>query len=338
MADTLDFSAFKGEHQAAKVAEATAAGKEINCGWIPPHDRTAAANKADAAFQAEMPRFTIRGRFAAAERRYALWKACRAVLGRDLDYVWQQTGSCVGAGGDNAARTGMCVEIALKGEPEEYRPTWWLYAYGRSRHLGGIRGRGEGSFGSAWAKAATTDGILEMDPAGLPDLPDYKTQAGWIVQPGNTEMEWSDGARIATHWLTHGRTHLFKTAARIRNKDEAFEAIANGYPLTQASSFGFRNPAVKGTRFPIRVATWNGTWHHQTWMDEVWDHPELNGVYFRWGNNWGPDAHGAPTCDEPAGGVYVHESLVDRLCKEGEVFALSAFDGFPARSLDFSAF
>lgn len=334
----LDFSAFKGEHQAAKIAEATAAGKTVGCGWLPPHLRSSAMSKADAVIRAGMPVFGIRGRFTAAERRYPLWRANVAVRGKHLDYVWQQTGSCVGAAGDNCARTAMNVEIALKGEFEEYRPTWWLYAYGRSRHLGGIRGRGEGSFGSAWAQAATTDGILEMDPAGLPDLPDYKLHQGWIVQPAGTELDWSDGGRIAEHWLKHGRLHRFKTAARIRNKEEAFEAIANGYPLTQASSFGFSNPKVKGTRFPIRVATWNGTWHHQTYMDEVWDHPELNGIYFRWGNNWGPDAHGAPTGDEPPGGVYVHESLVDRLCKEGEVYALSAFDGFPARELNFSAF
>lgn len=338
MAEVLDFSAFGDTHQNSKIKEATAAGKELNFGWVPPHKRTAAQSKADAQFQKAMPRFNLRGRFAATERRYALWKANRAVLGKDLPYVWQMTGSCVGAGGDNAARTAMNVEVALKGETEEYRPTWWLYAYGRSRHHGGLRGRGEGSFGSTWAKAATTDGILEMDPAGLPDLPDYKVDDGWIVQSASTELEWSDGVRIASHWLTHGRTHLFKTAARLQNKDEAFEAIANGYPLTQASSFGFRNPTVKGTKFPIRVATWNGTWHHQTYIDEVWDHPELNGIYYRWGNNWGPDAHGAPTGDEPAGGVYIHESLMDRLCKEGEVFALSSFDGFPSRKLNWSAF
>lgn len=338
MADELDFSAFKAESRAEQVADATAAGKAVNFGWVPPHRRTPAQNKADAANQADMPRFTLRGRFAAAERRYALWKANRAVLGKDLAYIWQQTGSCVGAGGANCARTAMNVEIALKGEPEEYREFWWLYAYGRCRFHSGIRGRGEGAFGSGFAKAAVTDGMLEMDPAGLPDLPDYKAVDGWLVQPAAVEMDWSDGAKIGEQWLAAGRAHPFKTAARLRNKDECFEAIANGYPLTQASSFGFRNPQVKGTRFPIRVATWNGTWNHQTYVDEVWDHPELNGIYYRWGNNWGPDAHGKPTGDEPAGGVYIHESLMDRLCREGEVYAFSSFDGFVARELNFSAF
>lgn len=336
--ETLDFSAFKPDTRAERIAAETAAGKAIYCGWVPPDKRTAAQNRADAQALAAMPRFTLRGRFAASERRYALWQANRSVLGRDLAYIWQQTGSCVGAGGANAGRTSMNVEIALKGEAEEYREFWWLYAYGLSRQQSGFRGRGEGSSGTVYARVATTDGMLEMDPAGLPDLPDYKLVDGWLVQPAATELTWSDGAKIGEQWRAAGRTHRFRTAARLRSKDECFEAIANGYCLTQASSFGFRNPSVKGSDFPIRVATWNGTWNHQTYIDEVWDHPELNGIYYRWGNNWGPDAHGKPTGDEPAGGVYIHESLMDSLCRNGEVFAFSVFDGFPARELNFSAF
>ncbi len=338
MAETINFGAFEPETRFAQIAEATAAGKEIACGWIPPHLRTTDEKSADATFQTEMPRFNIRGRFSGAERRYSLWKAAYSRLGRHLAYNWQQTGSCVGAGGGNMAKTAMWVEIVVKGENEEYKELWWPYTYGRSRHLGGLRGRGEGSFGSAWAKAATTDGMFEIDPVGFPDLPDFKVEDGWLVQPAKVELDWSDGAKIDQKWIGLGRTHLFKTAARIRNKVEAAEAIMNGYCLTQASSFGFRNPQVKGTRNPIRVATWNGTWHHQTFVDEVWDHEELQGLYFHWGNNWGPSAHGKPTGDEPPGGVYIHENTMDRICKEGEVYAFSSFDGFPGRDLNFSAF
>jgi hypothetical protein len=338
MADALNFSAFNPTERPAQIAEATAAGKVIRCGWIPPHERTAAQNRVDAAIQATMPRFSLRGRFTAAERRYPLWKAGKQLLGKFLPYNWQQTGSCVGAGGGNMAKTAMAVEIVLKGENEEYKELWWPFTYGRSRFRGGLKGKGEGSFGSAWAEAAIKDGTFEIDPAGLPDLPDFKIDDNWIIQPAGIEMDWSDGGKIGEQWLTVGRTHLFKTAARMKSKEECFEAIANGYPLTQASSFGFRNPKIKGAKFPIRVAEWNGTWHHQTWIDETWDHEELSGVYFRWGNNWGPDAHGAPTGDEPPGGIYIHESLMDRLCREGEVYAFSGYNGFPARELNFSAF
>lgn len=336
MAESLDFSAFKST---AEILDATRRGKTVACGWIPPHERTAAQKKADAETLLSLPRFSIRGRFAADKRRYPLWAAGKALTGKFLKYNWQQTGSCVGAGGDNALKTRLAIEILLNGDAERFADVWWPFAYGRSRYQTGIRGRGEGSTGYGWAKAATTDGFFEDDGTGG-KLPDFKVQQGWLVLPGSVEMDWSDGGRIGEEWLGKGRIHLVKTMAPIRNKHEAFEAIANGYPLTQASSFGFRSTKVMGTKQPIRVATWNGTWNHQTYVDETWDHPELSGIYFRWGNNWGPDAHGAPTGDEPPGGVYVHEDTMDQICKEGEVFAISGnTDGFPAGDdLDFGAF
>lgn len=342
-AGTINFSAFKGDTQEtrlAKLAEATSKGQVVKCGWIPRDELTSAQKKIHDTQQEELPRFTLRGRFAADQRRYALWKAGIAVTGKFLLYNWQQTGSCVGAGGGNMTKTGMCVEIALKGELEQYKELWWPYTYGRSRFHSGIGGTGEGSTGSGYAKAATEDGFFEIDAPGLPDMPDFKVQDGWLVQPGSVEMQWSNGAKIGEQYLKVGRTHLFKTAAKMRSADDCYEAIANGYCLTQASDFGFRNmvPRVYGTKFPVRIASWDGKWSHQTFIDEVWDHPEVNDILFHWGNNWGPTAHGTPTGDEPPGGVYIRKATMDQICRTGEVYAFSMFDGFPARELNFSAF
>lgn len=331
MVAVKDFKAFPEDHRVARVLEATAAGTEVRCGWVPPDERPAAVIRACELIEADFPAFGVRGRWQMAERRYCLWAAVKQLLGRHLDYNWQQTGSCVGAGGDNAARTGMAVEIVLKGEREELLPTWWPFTYGRSRHHSGFRGSGEGSTGTGWAKAAVTDGSFEMDPKGMPDLPDFTLRDGWRVQPGSVEMKWSNGGAIAPEWVTYGQKHRWKTAARLRSAAECVEALANGYAITQASDFGFSGPRVRGTKHPIRVAEWNGRWSHQTYVDEVWDHPELNGIFFRWGNNWGPKAHGDPTGDEPPGGVYIEDLTMDRICKTGEVYAFSAFDGFPAR-------
>lgn len=334
---TLDFGAFK-EGGIPRLLEETASGKTIKCGWIEWDDRTSAQTKAHDDTVRAMPAFNIRGRFSGAERRYALWQALKQVTGGKPKYIRQITGSCVGAAGGNMARTASAVEIALKGENEQYKELWWLYTYGRSRFQAGIRGKGEGSTGSGYAKAATTDGFFEMDPEGQPDLPDYQVQDGWISQPANVELTWSDGGAVKDNWVKLGRTHLFQTAARMKNSQDCAEALMNGYPITQASNFGFSGTKVKGTQFPIRVATWNGSWSHQTMIDEVWDHPELNGLYFHWMNQWGPDAHGKATGDEPDGGVYLHSSTVDQICREGEVYAYSFFDGFIGRELNFSAF
>lgn len=346
MAAEVNFGAFDPVGRVAKIAEESARGTVVNCGWVRPEQRTEESTRAHEAAVAAMPRFSIRGKTNLESRRYALWQGARQVLGKDPAWIWQQTGSCVGAGGGNMAMVTQGVEIALKGESEQFRWLWWLYAYGRSRFHSGIRGPGEGSQGSGWAKAATTDGQFELDPEGEPDLPDPSIRSGWAVHPSSLEMKWSDGGKIDANWIKVGKTHLFKTAARLRSADDCVEALANGYAITQASMFGF-SPMVppvegKGPNQVRLVRRWNATWSHQTWVDEFWDHPDL-GPIFHWGNNWGPDAHnpgGVTPSGYPNTGVYITYELMHEIARrsDSEVYAFSAFDGFPARELNFSAF
>lgn len=302
-------------------------------GWIPPPKRTPEQTAFHEATVKAMPRFRVRGRWQMERRRYALWEAPKKLFGRHLKYIWQQTGSCVGAGGCNMLMTLMAVEIAVKGEWEEFLTPWWLYTYGISRWLSGSNGPGEGSFGSAWAKAIKEYGIFQHDPPGMPDLPDFQESEGWLVQPSSVEMTWSAGDQIKEEWKKLGRQHPVRTVAQMRSADDCLEALANGYPITQASMFGFSPmvPRITGDP-PVHLAEWNDEWSHQTYVDEVWDHPTL-GLLFRWGNNWGSKIHGNPTGEEPPGGTYIKHRTMDQLCKDrnSEVYAFSSYDGFPAR-------
>lgn len=308
----------------------------LDCGWIPFDQRESEVVLATDKIVAEMPKFHVRGRYTAADRRYALWKFAKQHTNEFLKYIWQLTGSCVGAGGGNMLMTLIYVEIVLGRESEIFRVLWWLFTYGRSRFHSGIRGRGDGSTGAGWAKAITEDGVFEIDPEGYPDLPDFKEVQKWLQISSNTEMDWSDGAKIAPQWFKVGKEHLVKTAARIRSAEEGIEALINGYPLTQASNFGFRSSKVVGTP-AIRLAPWDGSWSHMTYIDEYWDHP-TEGEIVRWGNNWGPDAHGPPVGDEPPGGVYITKATFDKICRNGEVYAYSAFEGFPGREINWALY
>lgn len=303
-------------------------------GWIPPSDRTLEQAAAHESIVAAMPRFGIRGKWQMNERRYSLWAAAKKLSGKHLEYIWQQTGSCVGAGGCNMLMTLMTVEIAVGNEPEQFLRPWWLYTYGQSRLRAGMRGEGDGSLGSSWAEAITKDGIFEIDPQGH-DLPDFQVKDGWLVQPAGTERKWSAGERHESWCKDLGKKHLVKTAAPIRSSDEAVAALANGYPLTSASMFGWSPmvPSPQGNP-PVRVATYSDSWAHQMYFDEAWDHPSL-GLLFRQGNNWG-NVHGEPTGEEPAGGVYITAKTFDSIARErgSEIYAFSAFDGFPGRAPD----
>lgn len=347
--DILDYSAFvKKSPKSAneRIAEATSNGQRVNFGYIPRNELSSEQKINYDAFKAESPLFNIRGHFGATERRYALWNFGVKLLGRHLYYSWQQTGSCVGSGGYNLLQTSQAIELFINGKTaKDFLEIWWLYVYGRSRFHAGLRGEGEGSWEGAWKKAILEDGHFELDPAGAPDLPDPKLSRNWYVQPASIEYDWSDGAKIPNVFLTLGRKHLYRTAAYLKNADQVRDSIINGYPVAQASMFGFSPmvPRVQGTKAPIRLVTsWNGSWSHKTWFDEFWDHPEF-GQIFRFGNNWGPGAHGEPMQGEPTGGTYITFKIMDQICKDSdsEVVAYSPHDGFPAREeelLDYSAF
>lgn len=302
-------------------------------GWIPPEIRSAEQRANDAVILASMPTFQIRGSWQMDERRYQLWNAYKKLTGKFLPYNWQLTGSCVGAGGGNMAKTLMSIQAVLG--TMEYRELFWPFTYGKSRERDGSRSPGEGSTGTSYSEAATEDGYISFDEdASVVGSPTFNQ--GWLQLTSGIEMKWSNGLAAPSHEVQIGKTHLIKAKAPMRSSADVLAAFVNYYPVTQASNFGMRNmvPSVQGTP-GVRLGSWDGSWSHQTYLDEVWDHPTL-GLIFRWGNNWGPEAHGSPTGDEPSGGVYLKASTVDQICANGEVFAFSGdISGFPARKIDF---
>ena len=324
---TIDMKSVGGKHVVFGPGD-----EHYDFGWRGPASRVGAITGTNLVLHearlAAMPRFLISGAWQLEGPRYALWKAAKQVLGRHLSYNHQLTGSCVGAGGGNMLKTQICVEIS-QGDPEEYREVWWPYTYGRSRTHSGMDSEGEGSSGSGWAEAITRDGSLAQDETA--SLPPFRVVDGWLQLTEGIEFQWSRGAYGEQQVGTVAKKHLVKTASPMRSAEDCIAALANGYCITQASNFGFRSSKVRGTP-PVRIAPWDGSWSHQTYVTEYWDHP-TEGEIFYWGNNWGPKSHGEPTGDEPPGGVYIEKETMEAICRDGETYAFSAYNGFPARKL-----
>ncbi len=296
-------------------------------GWIPPFMRTTEQHEQHERILAGMPRFAMPN-YREEKGRFALWDIAKQVNGgKHIPFAWQVTGSCVGAGGSNALRVLMRVEIS-QGDPEEYQEIWWPYTYGQSRKRGGISGQGEGSMGSAWAEAIMKDGIFSITEAA--NLPAFKDTDGWLQLSRGVEMDWSDGASKSSY-ASLGSKHPVKTTAQINNAAEAKAAIQNGYPITVASMFGTRGPQMRGNP-GVLIAEWDDEWSHQMSLNEAWDHP-TEGLIFYDMNNWGPGAHPTDPNGAPPGGIYVTAKTVDRICRD-EAFALSGFDGFPTQTLN----
>lgn len=315
-------------------------------GWIPPQDRTDEQHEAHEAAMASMPKFAIAGDTSdpPVGTKVMLtdyWKhpAVVAQLGFAYPGIHQVTGSCVGAGGGNAIFTCQVVENILKGTPEAIILPLWLLTYGKSRQLGGMRGKGEGSLGSSFAQAARECGTIDANGQGMPK---YVTSNGLIwgtteKEANSTELQWSDGASIDSKYLEESKTHLIKTTSSLSSAKEVRDAILNGYPVTRAFMY-FCNPGsdeIKGSGDnAVLMGKYDGRGGHQESWDGVWNHPDFGWLYHEM-NQWGTRVYKVDPAGTPPGGVWQLEKDVDKMCqqRDAEIFAFSGFQGYPGRNL-----
>ena len=303
-------------------------------GWLPPDDRTHAQQINTLIALHEMPRFLITGAKGDDPKKVCLWELWKhpltvKAIGFEYPGTHQLTGSCVGAGGGNVLFTVMAVEVIRKGDPEEICVPFWLLPYGRSRFYLGERTPGEGSTGATFAKAAREDGVL---PATLAGLPAFENNDG-LQWGAGVERSWSDGdAQQTMALLPESRKHPVRTTAECRSADDVREAIRNYYPCTIASSWGGGMQCRTEGDPPVLVNKRQGQWNHQMSVQAWWDHPSLGEIFWVQ-NQWGLETHGRDPAGGPGGGFWVKKADVDWICRNGEVFAFSQFDGFPAQTL-----
>lgn len=299
-------------------------------GYLFEENRTDEQNQINDQLIGEMPNFQIVGSSNESVKKVAFWDITKkANGGNHLPNLRQVTGACVGFGGGGAVWDLLSIEIVKLGQNEGFSLPFFLLPYGRSRLYGGLRGRGEGSFGSSFAKAIKEDGIVENKLAGLPQ----PTNSNGLVWGRNTELDWSDGARISEEWLSKSRKHPVQTTARIRSADEARAAIQNYYPMTIASMWGgMMQPPTQGSP-AVRLNRRVTQWAHQMRCNGWWEHPSLGEIFYIL-NSWGENAHGSPASDEPSGGFWISREDMDWICRTGECFAFSQFQGFPGQNLD----
>lgn len=302
-------------------------GDYVDAGWRGPDIRTPEENKQYDLISSQIPNLQIIGPQAAVSKM-VLWDYSKKVNnGKHFETFFQQSGSCVGNGGGQATWYLSAMEKIRLGENEECKTPFYLLPYGRSRLIAGMRGRGDGSFGAAFAQAIKTDGVLAFDEPGLPKM---QTGSG-ITWGKNIEYEWSDGSRISNEWLNKSRKFTVQSTAKLTSTQDAWDAIANGYACTIASNWGGQmrpqaagNPAVLLNKRATR-------WDHQMCVIGIWDHPTLGRIFCIL-NSWGPDAHGQPVDDSPPGSFWVLESEMDFIIKQGDSFAFSQFLGFPSQN------
>lgn len=312
-------------------------------GWITPVDRTSKQIDANDDSLARMPHtFRIAGTApdpGPFVNLMELWKAPQVtqVFGYIYPGTHQLTGSCVGAGGGNVLFTLCAIEVIRLNDPEQIILPFWLYPYGKSRELLGDKSEGEGSLGSTFAEACKRFGVFSNSESGLPQ----PQNTDGLVWGESIEMKWSNGAAVASNWVTLGKTHLVKTTTPLKSSAEARDAIRNGYPVTFACN-NYMTPgaeSVKGTGADACcVGALSSSGGHQTSLQAAWDHPTL-GLLFWNQNQWGNATYKVDPKTGRRDGCWMTAKDFDNAVRglDCESFAFSQYDGYPAQTIKLSS-
>jgi hypothetical protein len=228
----------------------------------------------------------------------------------------RDVGSCVSFGSGRAVERTLAVQVS-SGEPFEFKHVVEEMIYGGSRvEIGNGRIRGDGSVGAWAAKFLTMYGVVPRGVYDKYDLTKYDTRRcrdwGRYGVPDDLEPE--------AKKYPAGDCTLIQSAA------EAQRALSQGYGIFVCSGQGFSRQ-----RDQNGVARASGSWAHCMCIDGY--HQEGNTLYFHIENSWGSNYHVGPVGwgNPSTAGFWAVASVVDRMLREGDSFAVSAVKGFPAR-------
>lgn len=236
----------------------------------------------------------------------------------------QKIGSCVGWGWALSCDILAACDIHLRGEHEVYGGRVLeasVYAFSRVEIRGQRNLGGDGSYGSAAAKAVTKFGTLHYGQ-------NYNGTIITDVGSGTREKEWGrDG--VPDELEPFAAEHKVSDVALVADFASAAKAIQNGYPVAVCSMRGFSMKLRDGYLTPM------GTWAHCMMFAGVkWKpKPALLCV-----NSWGDCYEG--TVDESLpvqfqrSAGWVEADVCTEMLAGEDSFALSGYSGFAPRHLE----
>lgn len=309
-------------------------------GYILPEERTGRERAFADEFDRVTPDFGDVGGDVSLPETALLYDLELRATGRLLPRIWQQIGSCVGAAAARSYEQSQAGDAVVRNTGEQIKTIYPWATWGIGRELGGLHSRGGGSFGASQAKAVAEWGML---PADDPRLPQPTRRGNWLVWSAKIETDWS----VPRSWPLDqqalkplANNHTIGYVARIRDLGNLRQALAQGYGVTVASSFGTA-PAV---RSGLLVGDWNRSWAHQMSISGYRFHEGI-GLVFAIDNQWGPDAH--PRCPwleakyagQVNGSFWITEATMSRIlaARSSEVFAHGNTKDFPSRPIDWAS-
>lgn len=251
----------------------------------------------------------------------------------------QGIGDCVSWGYELGCTTLAAVDIVVRREPEAWKgefATEPIYGGSRVEARGVKRGGwSDGSYGGAAAKWVRDWGCLLRK--------DYTADTGdathdlRVYDPDRAKNwgNWGCGGRGDKEMLDDiAKEHPVKTVSMVTTFDEAAVAIANGYPVPVCSGQGFTSKRDKDGFCKAK-----GKWAHCMLFWGV-RHGERPGLLL--GNSWGYSCSGPVWPENQPDAVaacswWVDATVVDRMLRGQDSYALSGYDGFKRREMKWDA-
>jgi hypothetical protein len=298
-------------------------------GWL---DRP--ADVAKVVGRLPMPLFAVAAphlKGSAAGRDVVYWEAEEKILGRTLSAHVQTRGTCVSHGWGRGVQDLMLGQILLGNRREEFPAevaTEPIYA-GSRVEIGRGQVRGDGSVGAWAAEWVQKFGILLRRKYGNVDLttPDDELAAEWGAPRAGVPDELEPIAR----------EHPVKTVSLVETPEAGADALANWYPIPVCSNQGFTT-----TRDANGFCKPRGTWAHcmvaRGFVTVKGNRPAVP-IQQSWGESpTGPNRVTLESGREitlPQGVFLIDLDVFGRMLKAGDSFAVSDFEGFPAKRLEY---
>jgi hypothetical protein len=250
----------------------------------------------------------------------------------------QGIGDCVSWGFELGCTMLMAADIAIRNEPELWKgeaATESIYGGCRVEAEGGRKaGYSDGAYGGAAAKWVRNYGVLLRE--------DYSKKTG---QASHDLMRYD--SKKAKDWGNFGnggkndagkldkiaREHPVRTTSMVTSFEEAAAAISNYYPVPVCSNQGFTS-----SRDSAGFAKARGSWSHCMLFCGV-RYGKRPGLLCT--NSWGHSCDGPtfpknmPTAIAKCS-WWVNADVCDRMLRGQDSYALSGFDGYKRRELDWS--
>lgn len=310
-------------------------------GWIPPEHRTAVMTALHNEVIGAAPMFAEVNTLDDLPDSCVYAALQKSKLGKLRKRLYQRSGSCVGAGAAKAYQDAQAGDIIARGDAEELECPFPWATYGIGRMLGGMRGTGDGSFGSAQAKAIETWGMLRqagvaiLDQLPKPEELQEGNEEAWLTWSAAIERQWSHPSNwpIKEALLKELAAEAqIQSVARVRSTDELAKAASQMYGITLASNYGTRTETVKSG---FLIWAGDGSWAHQMSAGGYHTHPDLGRIWLI-DNQWWRNAH--KVCPYLSalgvrGSGWIPDRDMARIISSGEVFVHSNTKGFPARKI-----